>query len=431
MAAHDASALAMISERGEWPADWPEALEPYRSKAATIGVATGTQEDIYEIGFETRDEFEPIWHILCGLKSRNGTVTLFSPSSSDARTVFVRTGKTAVVRIRSHTRGGAASKPGGPKLTPCPPWPDSAYLPDGTLPEYVTISEDGQTWVPVNSPNASKGFHHRARVDLELIVDGQIIDLNRLRLPADTRIIDKRDLPGPAGKLPTTQPAEADSKPPASQPAQNDTKPPLGYATQATLPALAGRADLPTVAMYVDHSYAMRMPEDPPPNGPQVIFAAWNDGHIVWSDDPLNGGAPCHEGRFDPDRLQQLLTRMERQEAFTDLTLNYHHWGPDASFTALIVADSAHDRWLNMCSWHELHERKPTVVVTEHGAEALEGRGRSDVLANLPDAEKRYRQIWSQLRAGLNDLVPPQTTDPEKDKKELRFEYHTLTRDTK
>jgi hypothetical protein len=32
----------------------------------------------------------------------------------------------------------------------------------------------------------------RARVDIHLVVDGEVIDLNRIPLPADTPIIDKR-----------------------------------------------------------------------------------------------------------------------------------------------------------------------------------------------------------------------------------------------
>ena len=38
----------------------------------------------------------------------------------------------------------------------------------------------------------------------ELVVDGEVVDLNRIRLPVDGRVIDKR-LPPPAA---TTRPAE-------------------------------------------------------------------------------------------------------------------------------------------------------------------------------------------------------------------------------
>ena len=35
-------------------------------------------------------------------------------------------------------------------------------------------------------------YRRRARIDIELIVDGDIVDLNRIPLPTDTPIIDKR-----------------------------------------------------------------------------------------------------------------------------------------------------------------------------------------------------------------------------------------------
>jgi hypothetical protein len=36
------------------------------------------------------------------------------------------------------------------------------------------------------------GFFHRARVDLEIVGDGQVIDLNSIHLPDATPIHDKR-----------------------------------------------------------------------------------------------------------------------------------------------------------------------------------------------------------------------------------------------
>ena len=62
------------------------------------------------------------------------------------------------------------------------------------LPEYVTTGEvDGKkTWIPAARGQGFLGIMNRARVDLELIIDGKIIDLNRIRIPSDTPIIDKR-----------------------------------------------------------------------------------------------------------------------------------------------------------------------------------------------------------------------------------------------
>ena len=39
--------------------------------------------------------------------------------------------------------------------------------------------------------DGEKGFRHRARIDIVLVVDGNIVDLNRMPLPANTPIVDR------------------------------------------------------------------------------------------------------------------------------------------------------------------------------------------------------------------------------------------------
>ena len=69
----------------------------------------------------------------------------------------------------------------------------------------VAKSEDGNTWLPVEReeprgfmwiPDAvrkpPRGSMYRVRTEIELVVDGRIIDLNRILLPPDTPIIDRR-----------------------------------------------------------------------------------------------------------------------------------------------------------------------------------------------------------------------------------------------
>jgi len=59
----------------------------------------------------------------------------------------------------------------------------------------------------------TRGFIYRARVDLTLVVDGQVIDLNRIRLPADTLVIDRRNLPSEEEyEPPATTSAPADEE---------------------------------------------------------------------------------------------------------------------------------------------------------------------------------------------------------------------------
>ena len=66
------------------------------------------------------------------------------------------------------------------------------------MPKYV-INENGKwsAYREIESDSererVRKQFEmKRARLDIELSVDGDIVDLNRIPLPADTPIIDKR-----------------------------------------------------------------------------------------------------------------------------------------------------------------------------------------------------------------------------------------------
>jgi hypothetical protein len=184
-------ALVITHEEGMWPASWPKALEPYRKQASTIEVGTGIQEDVHEIRFKNREEFEKLWPAILELKNKRAPLRLRSIEPFSQGSLFHN--EQPVVRIYGPAYSiGSASRPGDKELRPVPPWPESIKSSTGELPEYVTKSEDGMTWVPVEE-GRPKGFIYRARIELELVVDGKIIDLNRIYLPADTPIIDKRE----------------------------------------------------------------------------------------------------------------------------------------------------------------------------------------------------------------------------------------------
>ena len=65
------------------------------------------------------------------------------------------------------------------------------------IPEYIKI-KNGQ-WKPFKDklPNLKRTMGqadgiHRIRTDIILVVDGNVVDLNRIPLPKDTPIIDQR-----------------------------------------------------------------------------------------------------------------------------------------------------------------------------------------------------------------------------------------------
>jgi hypothetical protein len=187
LALSPAGALVETDQGGHWPADWPRELEPLRERAPTIGVATGFQETIYQIPLRTPEEFQRVWPALLGVKSKGGTLTLRLLSDKSPAPVGA-TSDTPCVRIYAPCAATV-----GKALHTGPPWPDSARLPNGELPEWVTDRrvEGRLMWVPVTAARPA-GDLFRARVDLELVVDGAIINLNRTYLPADTPIVDQR-----------------------------------------------------------------------------------------------------------------------------------------------------------------------------------------------------------------------------------------------
>jgi hypothetical protein len=199
------SALVMGSPTGIWPKTWPKELEPYRTQAKTLSIGTGIQEDVFEIYFQSRQDFGEIWPIILSIKSDGAPLRLKTMEAPSKEKVGLFENTKPMVRIYAPCYdGGELIIPGSKfypysstKLYPYPPWPESVYLPNGKLPEYVKISKDSKTLVPVIgdlSKQPVTGFFFRARIEIELVVDGQIIDLNRIQLPADTFIIDKRTL---------------------------------------------------------------------------------------------------------------------------------------------------------------------------------------------------------------------------------------------
>ncbi len=133
-----------VESRGSWPESWPKELEPLRTQARTL---EGPLQPLlhYAIPFAKREEFEAAWPHLLKVKSPGAPIVLRRGPS-----FWLEGGGTAGICI--HT------PPAGEK------------------------SADAKT----------VGTNWEKTIYLELIVDGQIVDLNRIALPPDTPIIDER-----------------------------------------------------------------------------------------------------------------------------------------------------------------------------------------------------------------------------------------------
>jgi hypothetical protein len=139
VAASAASADYSVEDRGSWPESWPKELEPLRGQARTL---EGPLLPLlhYAIPFTKREEFEAAWPHLLKVKTPGASIVL---------------------------RRGPSFWLGKDAAGVCIHTPPAGEKPDLKADSTKTIY-------------------------IELIVDGQIVDLNRIPLPPDTPIIDER-----------------------------------------------------------------------------------------------------------------------------------------------------------------------------------------------------------------------------------------------
>lgn len=143
-------ALYQVLDRGDWPSTWPQELEVLRKSSRTL-VGPMVENRHYAIPFTDREQFEKLWPLLLSVKTKDAPVILVR-----GRNFFLGDGVTAGVVV--HT------PPIGQDKNP-------------RTPE-----------APINSSNFRQLMTHTMYI--ELVVDGDIVDLNRIDL--STVVVDER-----------------------------------------------------------------------------------------------------------------------------------------------------------------------------------------------------------------------------------------------
>jgi hypothetical protein len=141
-----------ISNKGTWPKSWPQELEQLRKQSRTItgGLANLTH---YEIPFDKADDFESAWPHILKVKSKGAPVIL----------------------VRGpNTKLGPRMKAGVRIYVP-PVMSGNRAMPEAPLPGQTSLRE---RWLYTTF--------------VELVVDGDMLDMNRIPLPEDSPIIDQR-----------------------------------------------------------------------------------------------------------------------------------------------------------------------------------------------------------------------------------------------
>lgn len=142
-----------VEDRGAWPETWPKELEPLRKQARTFEGPLVPYLH-YSIPFTKREEFESAW------------LHLLKAKTPGAPIILVR---------RGQSTDFFGVKPAGVLFHAPPAGTDKTAHPQ--------IPRPGNMDVRTKWSNATY---------FELVVDGEIVDLNRIPLPADCPIVDER-----------------------------------------------------------------------------------------------------------------------------------------------------------------------------------------------------------------------------------------------
>lgn len=76
------------------------------------------------------------------------------------------------------------------------------------------------------------------------------------------------------------------------------------------MPRSVGTKSLPVVAVY-SQNFGLGTPR-----GPQVIVAFWQNGHVVWSEDTVNGGPPYRSSTIAWESVRNVIDAQARRGVF-------------------------------------------------------------------------------------------------------------------
>ena len=151
-----ASAEWLVIDRGDWPETWPAELDPLREQSRTLEGGL-IELVVYEIPFTSRKQFEAAWPHILDVKTAGAPLILVRGSGDRFFGRF-----DAGVVIHTPPKNGPQQ--------PAEPLPGREDVRRRWM--YTTF--------------------------IELVVDGDVVDLNRIRLPADSPIVDERFAEGTA-----------------------------------------------------------------------------------------------------------------------------------------------------------------------------------------------------------------------------------------
>jgi hypothetical protein len=178
-----ALALYLVIEQGTWPKSWPKQLDKLRDQSRTL---EGPEAPYlhFAIRFTDRGQFEAAWPHILKVKTKGAPIILvrgenFFLGKDSKSGVVVHSPPADGTDKPAAGEGPVAGEPpaaGEPSIKGAPPVAGEGSI-KGEGP-IEGVRDPRMRWMNTTY--------------IELVVDGQIIDLNRIPLPKGTPIIDER-----------------------------------------------------------------------------------------------------------------------------------------------------------------------------------------------------------------------------------------------
>jgi hypothetical protein len=149
------------------------------------------EERSFVIPFDDREEFERVWPAIRSVATQGAPIRIVSAPRTywDSETpvdagveIFLGRSSLAITTMQDGHRKKFELKA---------PWPKRFFQRDGTLYSHAVFDFENFEWVPL-APDTKPSVGFRIRTDIMLIVDGVVIDPERIELPEDAAVIDQR-----------------------------------------------------------------------------------------------------------------------------------------------------------------------------------------------------------------------------------------------
>jgi hypothetical protein len=155
------------------------------------------------------------------------------------------------------------------------------------------------------------------------------------------------------------------------------------------------QSDNPCIVIYVMNYFA----EDP-----NIVFALWPNGRVIWSRDQLSGGSPYYESILDQKQIRHFFSVLDQEGVFKSSRNKYDY---------LPLSDLGKYHFITLC-W----KGKEAYYVSDHEfyPEHSNTRSVSWIYIDGPYKGKigssdsaeylEFRRDWSSIREKVGQLIP-------------------------